>query len=181
MATEEDLSVILNSFDSIEISSTQTSRKNTSKVYEYCRKPTNEEPVRDNLNRKIYYYSYSECSYSASITTNFRKHLFNKHNIQVEKSISRTKAAAAEQLQELWRQASTENQLVEFNAQILKSVLNKEVLIQALINLIIVRNLPFRAVEWPEFHAFCQALNPESTSYITTTHSEVSKAISESF
>jgi len=47
--------------------------------------------------------------------------------------------------------------------------------------LIVVRNLPFRTVEWPEFHALCQVLNPESSDFITTAHSQVRKKIEESF
>jgi hypothetical protein len=91
------------------------------------------------------------------------------------------KAIAIAQLEALWKQVSNDNQSAEFDSVILKSVLNKEALTQALINLIVVRNLPFRAVEWPEFHTFYQALNPESVSYITTSYSAVSKAISQSF
>jgi hypothetical protein len=179
MATEEDSSIIINSFESLEISSTQTSRKNTSSIHQYCRKPLEEEPVRDNQNRKLYYCSL--CSYSGNSTTNIRYHLQSKHDILSDRAIPRTKATAALQLQQLWKQASVDNQSAEFNSLILKSVLHKEVLNQALINLIVVRNLPFRAVEWPELHAFCQALNPESASYITTAHSAVSKSISQSF
>jgi hypothetical protein len=178
MATEEDPSIAIDSFESLEASSTQTSRKNTADIHEHCRGPSGDEPVRDSQNRKLYYCSH--CSYSGTSTTNIRYHLHSKHEIQSNKLISRTKAAAADQLQELWKQASTD-QSMKFNSLVLKSVLNKDVIIQALINLIVVRNLPFRAVEWPEFHTFCQALNPESASYITTAHSAVSKAIDQSF
>jgi len=36
-------------------------------------------------------------------------------------------------------------------------------------------------VRWPEFHAFCQVLNPESSDYITTAHSQVAKKIEQSW
>ena len=32
-------------------------------------------------------------------------------------------------------------------------------------------------VEWPEFHTFCQVLNPESDHFITTAHSQIGKKI----
>jgi hypothetical protein len=35
-----------------------------------------------------------------------------------------------------------------------------KLILQALIDLIVVRRLPSRIVEWPEFHRFCYALNP---------------------
>jgi hypothetical protein len=152
MATEEDPSII-NSLESIEIASSQTSRRKQSSIQEYCRKPSHDEPERDSQKRKLYYCSL--CSYAGSSTTNMRYHLQSKHEILSDKSIPHTKATAALQLQQLWKQTSTDNQSAEFNSLVLKSVLHKEVLNQALINLIVVRNLPFRAVEWPEFHTFC--------------------------
>jgi hAT family C-terminal dimerisation region len=179
MATEEGSSVIIDSLESVEISSTQTTRKNISSIHQYCRKPSEDEPVRDSQNRKLYYCSL--CSYNASSTTNIRYHLQSKHTIESDRSIPRTKATAANQLRELWRQASTDNQSTELDSLILKSVLNKDIIDQALVNLVVVRNLPFRVVEWPEFHAFCQALNPESVSYITTAHSAISQSIQQSF
>jgi preprotein translocase subunit Sss1 len=49
MATDEDPSII-NSFETLEVSSIQKSRKTTSNIHEYCRKPSEEEPVRDSQN-----------------------------------------------------------------------------------------------------------------------------------
>ena len=37
-----------------------------------------------------------------------------------------------------------------------------EVIQKALVNLVVVRNLPFRLVEWLEWHVLCGALNPEA-------------------
>jgi hypothetical protein len=36
-------------------------------------------------------------------------------------------------------------------------------------------------MEWPEFHAFCQVLNPQSKDVITIAHSQVIKKIEESW
>jgi hypothetical protein len=179
MAAEEGSLISLDSFESLEISSTQGSRKNTSSIHQYCRKPSEDEPERDEQNRKLYYCAL--CSYNAPITTNMRYHFQSKHQIEADKPIPRTKATAASQLRELWKQASIDNQANEIGSLVLKGVLNQQVLNQALVNLIVVRNLSFRIVESPEFHAFCQALNPESVNYITTAHSAVSKSIQESF
>jgi len=48
---------------------------------------------------------------------------------------------------------------------------------EALISLIVVQNLPFAIVEWPEFYTLCQALNSESEGMITTAHSTVTKKL----
>jgi len=50
-----------------------------------------------------------------------------------------------------------------------------------LVSLIVVRNLPFSTVEWPEFHTFCQVLNPESKDFVTTTHSQVKNKIEKAY
>jgi len=50
-----------------------------------------------------------------------------------------------------------------------------------LVLLIVVQNLSFQMVEWPEFHTFCQVLNPESDDFITTAHSQIGKKITQAF
>jgi hypothetical protein len=180
MASEVDSTVLLNSAQSIETSSTQLWKKKSSNIHQYCRDPSNTEAVRDDRGRKIYYCSLCT-SHSSKSTTNLRKHLFRDHDIKLEPSIPNIKATALKQLQDLWSQATANDEAGEFDSLILKSIINKEVLNQALINLIVVRNLPFRIVEWPEFHAYCQALNPEAASFITTSHSVVSDTITQLF
>ena len=77
----------------------------------------------------------------------------------------------------MYEDTLAENETDEFNSKVLRRVLNKEVINQALTNLIVVRNLPFRIIEWPEFHVFYQALNRESNDYITIAYLEVSRII----
>lgn len=126
MATEDNSVVSLDSFESLEVSSSQTSRKNTSSIHQYCRKPTKDKPLRDSQNRKLYYCTL--CSYNGTSTTNIRYHLQSKHQIESDKAIPYTKATAATQLRELWTQASSDNQSNELSSLVLKSSLNKHVL-----------------------------------------------------
>ena len=63
----------------------------------------------------------------------------------------------------------------------LKKILNKDIIEQALLNLIIMHNLPFWAVEWPELYILCQALNLELKSYIPVSHATVAKMIDNLF
>ena len=51
--------------------------------------------------------------------------------------------------------------MTEIESIVLKKTLNKDILNQALVNLIVVQNLPFSAVQWLEFYVFCGALNLE--------------------
>jgi hypothetical protein len=50
-----------------------------------------------------------------------------------------------------------------------------------LLDLIIVRRLPFSCVEWPEFHAFIRAVNREAPSFIPIHHSTITDWIHNSF
>ena len=52
---------------------------------------------------------------------------------------------------------------------------------EALFTLIVVQNLLFSLVEWPEFHTLCQALNSQCEGVITTAHSTVTKKLRESW
>jgi len=151
-----------------------------SPIHGYTRPPYDKEPKFDSKNRKFLYCN--QCNgFSAVSTTNVKKHLEKHHGINVDFKPSRTKQEALAELQKLWKQAVEEFGSDEVDATIHSNGLNKEVVQQALLNLIVVGNLPFRIVEWKEFHVFCQALNPKSSNSVTTTHSEVSRLIGESF
>jgi hypothetical protein len=72
-------------------------------------------------------------------------------------------------------------QMGDIETQAFQKCLNQDTIDEALVSLIVVRNLPFRLVRWPEFHTFCQVLNPESSNFITTAHSQVAKKIEQSW
>jgi len=59
-------------------------------------------------------------------------------------------------------------------------VLNQTVINKALLTLIVVQNLLFSLVEWPEFHTLCQALNSQCEGIITTVHLTITKKLKES-
>ena len=56
-------------------------------------------------------------------------------------------------------------------------MLDKDIIHKALVLLIVIQNLSFNIIKWPEFHVFCQVLNPEVDNFITTAHSEITKKI----
>ena len=78
-----------------------------------------------------------------------------------------------EQTQEAKRQAEEE--------RILKKALNSKAFHEALVQLIILRNLPHRVVEWPEFQALLTTVNYTVDEVLVTAHSTVSKLIDRSF
>ena len=99
----------------------------------------------------------------------------------MEASDSSTKVAVYEKLKQLYNKASTQSNITKFNSYILKKILNKDVIKQALLNLIIIYNLPFQAVKWPELYILYQALNPELRSYILVSYTTITKIIDNLF
>jgi hypothetical protein len=87
------------------------------------------------------------------------KYILGTHQIVVEKKVSAQQAIVVQQLQQFYYQAQAIGEIDDLDAQILKDHLNKAVITEALISLIVVRNLAYAIVEWPEFHTLCQALN----------------------
>jgi hypothetical protein len=110
-----------------------------------------------------------------------RVHLKRHHQITIEKALSKNQAIVQQQLKQLYHQAKANGEANEFNTEILEACLDKSVITEALISLIVVQNLSFALVEWPEFHTLCQVLNRASKGKITTSHSGVYNHIKEAW
>jgi len=148
-----------------------------SKVWLHCRTARDgEKPAYKYCN-----YCTEDPIYGSDNSSNMRKHLQGRHKISVEVAISRVQEVALQQLKELYRQAESSGQTNEIDIQVFQKQLDQGVINEALVSLIVVRNLPFAMVEWPEFHVLCQVLNPESKDFVTTTHSQVKNMIEKSY
>jgi hypothetical protein len=184
MASECDSTLSELSIEPSIASSSTKSRKKTSPIHEYTREPYENEPKKKD-NYTLYYCKLcTDKPYSGSSTTNIRQHLLSAHEIKVRLRENQTKAEAHERLAQLYAEAiESEIDTEEVESAVLKKVLNKDVLRQALVNLIVVRNLPFNAVHWPELHVLCGVLNPESTksNLIPTSAETIVTCIKESF
>ena len=84
-------------------------------------------------------------------------------------------------MRQLYQQARANSEREEFDTEILEACLDTSVITEALITLIVVRNLSFTLVEWPEFHTLCQVLNRASEGKITTSHSGVANKVKEAW
>ncbi len=81
----------------------------------------------------------------------------------------------------LYSKLLLESSSTELNQEVLKRTINQQIIDQTLLDLIIVRRLPFSIVEWPEFRHFCVALNQESSPFIPTSHNTIAKRIHDYF
>jgi hypothetical protein len=164
-------------------SSTTTQSQSTkwrSNVWEHCRRPTKDE------NTAFLYCSHclldsGKSPYGTAIAQNMKKHLKTHHQIVVEKALSKNQVAVNKQMRQLYQQAGANSERDEFDTEILEACLDTSVITEALITLIVVRNLSFILVEWPEFHTLCQVLNRASEGKITTSHSGVANKVKEAW
>lgn len=156
------------------------SKKWRSPVWVHCRRPTEDED-QDFLYCPHCPLNSEEPPYGTDISENMKKHLVGQHQIIIAKKISKHQETARQQLNQYYHQAQASGDTRELDSEILRSCLNKAVITEALISLIVVRNLSFCLAEWPEFHTLCQALNPESEGIITTSHSGIYNKVSEAW
>jgi hypothetical protein len=163
-------------------STTTTQSHNTkwrSPAWKYCRRPTKEE------NQAYLYCTYctdpTKPPYGTAVAENMKKHLKGHHQIIVEKALSKNQVVVNKQLRQYYQQANGTSEREEFDTEILEASLNTSIITEALITLIIVRNLSYCLVEWPEFHTFCQVLNRAVEGKITTAHSGVANSVKEAW
>ena len=177
-----DSEIEVSSVTSLAISdsaSTQSKRgKGAHITWGHTRTALPHEPTVKNGSSILYCaHCPSNSSYSTIVTTNFRKHLQSKHQIIIREDPTQVDSATTQKLQQLYDKAESSGLTDEFDSQIFQKVLNQSAINEALVSLIVVRNLPFRIVEWPEFHVFCRILNPKSEDYFATAHSTIPKLI----
>lgn len=159
--------------DSIETTSEKSRERSAIETWAHTREPKDGEPERRGKNLIFYCKYCSDPPYSATASNSFRYHLETIHGVKVESTPGPVQSATLDQLQQLYVRATSTDQTQQLDVQVLQKALDKDVIDEALVTLIVVQDLPFSIVEWPEFHAFCQVLNPEVKGNIITTHSEV--------
>jgi hypothetical protein len=163
-----------------ENTSKQSRSQVSSAVWTHCRAPRDDDEDPD-PKWKYCTHCTTPPIYFSNISSNMRRHLKRRHNINVEIAVGRVQATTVQQLEQLYLRAKLSDQTEEIDAQVFEKQLNQDIINEALVSLIVVRNLPFRMVEWPEFHTFCQVLNPKSDSFITTAHSQIGRKIREAW
>jgi hypothetical protein len=105
------------------------------------------------------------------VPTNLRRYLAAVHSIIVDITVGYVQAKALQQLKELYNRAESSGQIEEIDTYIFSRQLDLDIVNEALVSLIVVRNLHSQTVQWPKFYAFCQVLNPQLEGVVTTAHS----------
>lgn len=134
-------------------------------VWNYSRLPIHPEPEKDEKKRRIAYCS--SCNYHTSVVTNFRVHLENAHKIFAERKSNVTSSNTdliVEKIEQLLNNIETEEEKNEIRKKLSLKLLPREEITEKLVKLIVVRTLPFSAVNWPELQ---EVINMGSSSEIS--------------
>ena len=169
---------------SVATSHTTQISKLTSSIHKHCRLATKEEKKRT---KKTYFCKYcppqDPKGHHAS-TVGLQGHL-RKHDIEwsTEENNRRTTARdlGEKSIQDLYEKLLAKGEVQGLEGEVLKRTVEQNTVKQALLDLIIVRRLPFSCVEWPEFHALIRAVNREAPSFIPVHHSTITDWIHNSF
>ncbi len=76
-----------------------------------------------------------------------RKHIKRNHKIQIELTPNQIQTTTLQQLKQLYLKAKSSGQTNEIDTQVFRKQLDQDIINKTLILLIVVRNLPFTAVE----------------------------------
>ncbi|KAF2175870.1 hypothetical protein K469DRAFT_520910, partial [Zopfia rhizophila CBS 207.26] len=143
----------------------QTKRRKLRAIstWSYSRLHKSDEPERNHQKRKIFYCKFDGCSFANAITTNIRAHLKVKHGIIVaeEESLESITAKIAE---------SSRNKNQKAAEKALKEVINLPIVREALAELIVIRNLLYKAVTWPELYSLLKSINYIANNVLLKTN-----------
>ena len=146
------------------------------------RKPTNKEPLVNSIGRR-YWYCDRCVFWRDVVTTNIRSHLLNSYGITIKEKDSSLKQATKNRLKGLFqKQGELQVQKLESQKEtILREYVNQSVIQEALAQLIVVRNLPYKAVFWLEFYALLLSVNYTCKEALISFSNTVPKLIKDSF
>src|ERR1051326_8534198 len=162
------------------------SRTKTSRIYSHVFYPSSESIQQGLTPSNVIFCKHctNQPPYQAKDLSNMNRHLKEKHNIHAS-SAPRVKAVSVEQLKKLYEELCEEEspELNEFEKQVMQRYAekNRTAMTQILVRLIVVRNLPFQAIEWPELHTICNLFNPFAKSILPACASTITTRIRETY
>ncbi|KAK2685302.1 hypothetical protein QWA68_015945 [Fusarium oxysporum] len=178
------------SLPSVESSTSTTPKRKrittADATWQHTQKPQGSEPERAGPKQDLVFYC-KYCSnppYSTYVSTTFRNHLLKIHSVEAAGSEpNSTKKVRTSLIKEAFNKAGEIEvaKLQEREEQVLRNVLNPKAAMEALVQLVTVRNLPYNCNTWPELHALLMAANYTAEDLINTSHGHVQKLCSNSY
>ncbi|KAG6980237.1 hypothetical protein FocnCong_v009850 [Fusarium oxysporum f. sp. conglutinans] len=122
-------------------------------------------------------------TYSTTVSTTFRNHLLKIHGIELEAHEHPIKKRRDRLIQDAFAKAGevhAAKQLAK-REKTLRHAINHKAALEALIQLVTVRNLSYNCSSWPELHALISAVNPAADDLISLSHGSIQKLVSNFF
>ncbi|KJZ67979.1 hypothetical protein HIM_12633 [Hirsutella minnesotensis 3608] len=122
-------------------------------------------------------------TYSTTVSTTFRHHLFKVHGIELDAHDHPVKKQRDSHIQDAFAKAgevSAAKQLMR-QEDTLRAAVNRKAALEALVQLVTVRNLPYNCSSWPELHALIGAVNYTAEGIISLSHGSIQKLVSNSY
>jgi hypothetical protein len=153
-------------------------------TWDHTRNAIGLEPKRGGKKKdKIFYCNYCT-TYSSYVSTTFRNHLLKAHDVHVVTQIVHpVKKTRTSLLRDVFAKAgkSDISKLDGHEEQVLRNALNPNAVVEALVQLVTVRNLPYNCSQWPELHALLMAVNYTAEDVISLSHGAVQTLVSNSY
>jgi len=136
---------------------------------------TKGEKEEDNQGNTIYYCLYCNGWAGSGITTTARRHMRSKHpQIPLPDEEQKITTRTNQRIEVLFEKAKVEASTLH------PRHLTRQVVLEALIQLIIVCNLSFAIIKEPAFLAFAQCLNPEALQFIPQSPNTIPRLLGDS-
>jgi hypothetical protein len=160
-------------------------RKTTANTWVHVRDPKDSEPPRcARKNEKIYYCKYCvDPTYSTTVSTTFRHHLLNTHGIELDTNEHPIKKQRDSLIKDAFAKAGAVNSTKQSVKEevTLRTAVNQKAALEALVQLVTVRDLSYNCSSWPELHALISAINPTAKDLINLSHGSIQKLVSNSY
>ncbi|KAG7403397.1 hypothetical protein Forpe1208_v016448 [Fusarium oxysporum f. sp. rapae] len=164
---------------------TTRKRKTTANTWAHAREPQNLEPARcPRKNEKIYYCMHCiDPTYSTTVSTTFRHHLCKVHGIELDSHDHPVKKQRDSLIQDAFAKAGEVSAAKRLMRQedTLRAAVNRKAALEALVQLVTVRNLSYNCSSWPELHALIGAVNYTAEGIISLSHGSIQKLVSNSY
>ncbi|OAQ62549.1 ribonuclease H-like protein [Purpureocillium lilacinum] len=160
-------------------------RKATANTWAHAREPQDAEPARcPRKNEKIYYCMHCrDPTYSTTVSTTFRRHLLKVHGIELIAPDHPIKKQRDNLIQDAFAKAGEVNAAKQSARQeeTLRAAVNRKAALEALMQLVTVRNLSYNCSSWPELHALICAVNYTAEDLVSLSHGSIQKLVSNSY
>lgn len=173
--TTPDTSVHSDQLSSID----RNSSKKAASTWEHARDPRDGEPTRDGK-ALIFYCKYC-LEYRCKSTTSARNHLQSIHKIAIVTKKRPIKALSDQAIDEIYLDTGIMKSISAEQCDIFKAILDKQLISEAIVRLIIKHDLSFRTVEWPAFYALLKIVNPAIDTEVISSHRSISDAVRNSW